>query len=431
MRRRILLALGAACVLLAAGLAAAWLVVVSPSRPGGSLETDLADVTVVRTKKRPQPERRPVVAADTPCWNEFGGDPQRSLARPEIRLGAPTKALWARAMGSYMEYPPAYCNGVLYVNTYAGKTAAVDAATGKIRWSRTGGSKPSSPAIAGSLVVVTSRDGTVTAFDLERGRRVWQLRMRARVESSPAAVGNSVYFGSQDGRLFALDARDGRIRWAYDTGGRINSSPSVFGRRICITTYSGAIFCLDRRNGRKLWSRYFKRDFFRYESFYASASTDGRRLFTVARSGKVYAVRAADGQVLWTARIHSLGYSTPAVANGRVFLGDFNGYLHAYAAATGRELWRRWVGGRILGAPVVVGNLVFFSTLETTTYAARASNGRVVWRIGIGKYSPGIATGQHYFFSLNGILVAFRGKNSPPDLARSAAGQSPTPRGGG
>ena len=36
----------------------------------------------------------------------------------------------------------------------------------------------------------------------------------------------------------------------------------------------------------------------------------------------------------------------------------------------------------------------------------------------MGKYSPGIATDQHYYFSLNGILVAFRGANSSPEPAQ-------------
>ena len=33
----------------------------------------------------------------------------------------------------------------------------------------------------------------------------------------------------------------------------------------------------------------------------------------------------------------------------------------------------------------------------------------------MGKYSPGIATDQHYYFTLNGILVAFRGRYSPAE----------------
>ena len=203
------------------------------------------------------------------------------------------------------------------------------------------------------------------------------------------------------------------MRWAYDTGGRINSSPSLARGRICITTYAGSIFCLRQSNGTKLWSTYVKRDAFRYESFYASASTDGERLYTIARSGKIVALDAATGNVLWTDEVNSLGYSTPAVGRDRIFVGDFNGGLRAYRKTDGQLLWRTVVGGRILGGAVVVGDLVFFSTLETETYAARVSDGKVVWRFPIGKYSPGIATERAYYFTLNGILVSFSGADGP------------------
>ncbi len=157
-----------------------------------------------------------------------------------------------------------------------------------------------------------------------------------------------------------------------------------------------------------------KRDSFRYESFYASPSTDGARLYTIARSGKIVALAASNGKVLWTQHVNSLGYSTPAVGRDRIFVGGFDGALHAYRKTDGKELWQARVGGRILGAPVVVGDLVFFSNLEQHTFAARVADGRIVWRVPIGKYSPGIATERAYYFTLNGILVAFRGRNSPP-----------------
>jgi outer membrane protein assembly factor BamB len=415
-------------VLAAGGLAAAWFFVVQGNRPSGKLDTELKGVTLKVHHPAPKHEHKAVLAADQPCWLNFGGDPQRTLARVNIHLGRPVHPpLWARAMHGYMEYPPSYCNGRLYVNTFRGRTYALDARTGRILWSRPGdGPKPSTPAIAGSRLIVSSIGGTVTAYDRDTGRTLWQLKVDAKVESSPVAIGNTVYFGATDGRLFSLDVRTGRVRWAYDTGGRINSSPSIWGRRICITTYAGSVFCLDRFSGHKLWDKYVKRNFFLYQSFYASPSTDGRRLFTISRSGTVVALRASDGKVLWTHDLNSYGYSTPAVAYGKVFVGDFVGNLHAYNAATGREVWHRYVGGHILGGAVVIGKLVFFSTTDTTnTYALSESDGRIIWHIDLGKYSPLIATNEHYYMSLNGLLVAFRGQYTPATQAtRRAAGAS-------
>ena len=108
-----------------------------------------------------------------------------------------------------------------------------------------------------------------------------------------------MYVGADDGRLFALDVSTGKPRWVYDLGGRISASPSAVGTNVCITTYSGAVGCFRRSTGERAWVRYFKRDALRYESFYASASSDGRRIYTVARSGKVLALDASSGDDVW------------------------------------------------------------------------------------------------------------------------------------
>ena len=228
----------------------------------------------------------------------------------------------------------------------------------------------------------------------------------------------------------------GRIRWAFDTGGRINSSPSLAQGRVCVTTYAGSIFCVRQRDGPKLWSTYVKRDAFRYESFYASASTDGERLYTIARSGKIVDARRVVGRVLWTDDVNSLGYSTPAVGSDRIFVGDFNGGLRAYRKTNGRLLWRAHVGGRILGAPVVVGDLVFFSTLETETYAARVSDGKVVWRYGARQVLAGDRDGARRTTSRSTgcsspSAAATRGSRSPAGSRRSGIAAARSPACGG
>ena len=417
MRKRLLI-IAVGVVLLALGAAvAAFLITSRPPAPGG-LETAPTDVQVVTsTVPKPPPIKRPPPEAkvDNRCWKMFGGAPTRSLARPLIHLGIPVKPpLWARGLASYVEFPPVYCDGVLYVNTYRGETWAITAKTGKVLWRRRESSTmPSSPAISGALLIVSTKGGTVSALSRRTGKLVWQLRANAAVESSPAVVGDVVFFGAADGRLYAVDADTGKIRWVYATGGKINSSPSLANGRVCVTTYAGSVLCLRAKDGERLWITYVKRDAFRYESFYASASTDGRRLYTIGRSGTIVALDARNGRIDWTHHLSSWGYSTPSVGKDRIFVGGFDGALHAYRKTDGKELWKASVGGRILGGPLLVGKLVFFSTLEQKTFAARADTGQIVWRYPIGKYSPGIATERAYYFTLNGILVALRGQYSP------------------
>jgi len=407
-----------ALVVVVGGAVGAYLLT-ARDRPEGTLDTDLSGVTVSEAAPttpapKPPPEEEEH-ASGRLCWRFFGGDPQRALARPKLDLGLPAKPLlWTRTFGSYIEYPPSYCNGMLYVNTFEGDTIALDAETGEIAWrTHIGTEKPSTPAIDGPRLIVSSKDGAVRGVSRKNGKLLWTVQTAGKVESSPAVVDGFAYFGSTDGRLFAVRSDTGRIRWAYDTGGRINASPSIFGDRVCISTYAGSIVCVRRETGEEIWTTYVRRDTFRDESFYASPSTDGARIYAVSRSGTVVGLDARDGDVVWTSRVGGYGYTTPAVADGVVYVGGFDGILRALRATTGAELWRtRAVSGRILGAPVVVGKFVYFAVLEKRTYAARVSDGTIVWRLPMGRYSPVIATESRYFFSVNGRLIAFRGRNT-------------------
>jgi outer membrane protein assembly factor BamB len=377
------------------------------------ITVETIDTTPV--KRRAKPPRHPAAKPETPCWSSFGGGPLRTLSRPDIHLGVPQRSVWARGLHDLMEYPPIYCNGRLFVNLELGKTVALDAVTGDVLWSRRApGPTASSPAISGQDIIVSSHGGTVSALRQKDGSLVWQLRVSVPVESSPVVVDGTAYVGASDGRLFALDARTGKARWVYDVQGRISSSPSVVGGLVCITTYTGVIACLHRGDGARAWSRYFKRDPFRYDSFYSSASSDGRRLFAISRAGQLMALDARTGRTIWSYRTGGLTYGTPSVAHGRLFVADLNRNLMSFRTRDGHLLWRERVSGRVLGPTAVIGDLVFFSTLEGQTYAARVSNGRIVWHFHAGKYAPGIATGKHYFLSMNGLLVAFVGTGAAP-----------------
>ncbi len=421
MRKKLALAL-TAVVLLAAGLAAAYAVRLD-DRPGDGLDTNLQGISVSVAEPEPTTEATTTTTTTTTepepaepaelCWKEFGGNPQRTLARPDLDLGKPRRrAVWAIGVRGLMEFPPSFCEGVIYLNTQKpGKTMAVDAETGKLIWSRSGGKRASTPAIAGDRLIVTSHDGTVTAFNRRNGHTLWRLNTSAKVESSPVVLDNVVYFGSTDGRLFAVNAATGAVRWAYNTGGRINASPSIWGDRICITTYAGSIFCLRRSDGHKLWSTYVKRNFVSYESFYSSPATDGRRIYTAARSGKLVALDASSGRVAWTKQLSGLTYPTPAIADGKLYIGTRNGAFYALDAGSGRILWNRSIGS-IAGSALVVGDLVFVSTIRHKTYAFRRSDGKTVWTFNAGRFQPGIATDRMYYFSFSGLLIAFRGQNS-------------------
>jgi outer membrane protein assembly factor BamB len=69
-------------------------------------------------------------------------------------------------------------------------------------------------------------------------------------------------------------------------------------------------------------------------------------------------------RVLWRRQLLGSCQSTPAVHEGRLYVGDNSGTLSAFDAATGDPLWTFPTGGEVRSGPIMVGNLICFASAD-------------------------------------------------------------------
>jgi alcohol dehydrogenase (cytochrome c) len=71
--------------------------------------------------------------------------------------------------------------------------------------------------------------GTVTALDLNTGKKVWQVKTeQPMMGGATATAGGLVFTGEGNGWFRAYDARTGKILWQFQCGAGVNAAPSVF-----------------------------------------------------------------------------------------------------------------------------------------------------------------------------------------------------------
>ena len=114
-------------------------------------------------------------------------------------------------------------------NTESCTIFAIDASTGKQRWSwYLGDPQTSSPTIASGRVFTTYPGGTpiggkpkpptsshvLAALDLKTGKALWQDWLDADVISAPVAVGEFLYVSTYNGTVIKLEQATGKIRYA-------------------------------------------------------------------------------------------------------------------------------------------------------------------------------------------------------------------------
>jgi outer membrane protein assembly factor BamB len=244
----------------------------------------------------------------------------RPLHRPEQAWGEPNPravgGLTGMVEGRRLQYDDTFhaavAGGSVYFGSSAdGKVYALDAATGRIRWTAfTGGPVRMAPTVWQDKVYVGSDDGFAYCLRAADGAEVWRVRAAIRdrlllgsgkmispwplrtgilVDGQPGAA--VAYFGAgvfpSDGvYLFAVDAENGKPLWCYDAGG--DSPFSTFspqGYLLASATrlyvpqgrVSPAVF--DRKDGRALSDPELPFSF-QHAIGGTHAMLDGDRLFT-------------------------------------------------------------------------------------------------------------------------------------------------------
>ncbi len=143
-------------------------------------------------------------------------------------------------------------------------------------------------------------------------------------------------------------------------------------------------------------------------------------VYIASADHKLDAINAKTGKRHWFFDAKSPLYGSPTVANGVVYILTYNYTLHAFDAATGARLWSAVIGNAKLGypnqsTPIVVNGVVYIGSGNNNLYAFNAAGcGNLtcmpLWSATTGgaiNSSPAVVNGVVYVGSTDGNLYAF------------------------
>ena len=319
------------------------------------------------------------------------------------------QTLWSFNTGKAVTASPTIVDGVVYIGSWNNNTYALKASTGALIWNYTTGNSIvySSAAVADGVMYVGSGDGDVYAFNASTGTLIWNCKIGQLVWSSPAVANDLVYVGTNS-NLDALNASNGAFVWSYYTGDEVVSSPAIDNGVVFIGSLNGNVYALNATNGAYIWS-YQTGSYVDSSPAIANGavyiSTDGSG--NVEESSDTYALNASTGTLLWS---YSTGsFSSPAVANGLVYVGGSDEKLYALNATTGICVWNYMTGEP--SSPAIAGGVVFVGDANYgRVYALDAITGALMWSYQTGgsvTSSPAICGGVVFIGSRDGNVYAF------------------------
>ncbi len=214
----------------------------------------------------------------------------------------------------------------------------------------------STPSFADGRLFTLGMTGTVSAFDAETGRLLWQVEGQPtqplyHTATSPIVDGDRVILhvgGHNDGELTAFDVATGEKRWGWDGDGPAYGSPMIFeleGTRQVVTFTQEHFVGVSLETGELLWSRP-----------YTTASTttsqtpilhDGH-VIEAGRGNGITSIRVERGSDGWTTRnVWHTDEVSLHMTNGVAVDGVLVGLSHlnsgqyfALDLDSGRVLWK-------------------------------------------------------------------------------------------
>src|SRR5688500_19620738 len=130
------------------------------------------------------------------------------------------------------------------------------------------------------------------------------------------------------------------------------------------------------------------------------AIVDGK-VFVGSNDGHLYALNLDSGQKVWAFKTEGEVESSPLVLDGVVYVGSTDGSLYAVNVADGKQLWQYATGDKILGSPnyVKTGNdtRVIVGGYDYKLHCLDAKTGKTNWVYETGNYingSPAVFNGK-------------------------------------
>jgi outer membrane protein assembly factor BamB len=344
---------------------------------------------------------------------------------------------WRFRTGDPVRSSPVVVDGVAYFGSLDGNVYAVDAETGGPVWKfTTGGPVTGSAAAVGGTVYMASEDGSVYALNIRNGQQQWKTDLTGhrphgnnRLAGSPAVACGIVFIsagnrGGHDtvymtnGPTVGLDARTGEQVWESPWGTQGYGSPTIRGDELFCSDQNWWA-AVDLASGQVKWRLQLTGQ---SRDFVTGVLGEDLTYGVGSMGGDIICGRPADRWRVWHgySRPYQVPITTggelghevlapPALAHGRLYVGNNDGKLRTFDARTGERGWEFETGDKIQSAPSVAGGVLYFGCHDGRLYALDALSGEPMWDFQAGApivSSPWPTCDAVYFGCDNGYLYA-------------------------
>ncbi len=243
------------------------------------------------------------------------------------------RAIWQFQTTSHVESTPVISQGKVYFGAGDDGVYCLDALEGQLIWHYPFVHVDVSPVVWKGKVYFGTGYGVyrIYAVDANTGEKVWSKRVEYPAWGSPSADGNTVFFGlgngnfvesaaSPKGRVSARNAETGSPIWEYETNDSVLTAVAYRDGFVYFGSRDGGVYALNAADGTPRWKAHIG------YPVVSSPAITADSVYAGANNGVIYKLDIDNGDVVWQYDTNRITggepiYSSPAIANGRLYVG--------------------------------------------------------------------------------------------------------------
>ncbi len=299
----------------------------------------------------------------------FPGAPRLDAQTPDTSLsllaGGALDVRWATSPAAPVAAPPGFDEHTAYVPTRDGAMTARDLETGAPRWS-VAAATSFAPAVGGAMVYVVA-EGGVRALAAATGEVVWQREFPGTVAAPPYWDTGWLILSFESGDLAAFRAADGEPVWRVALGAVAHVPPAPALDKLYLGLADGRTVAVALASGETVWTREVGR------ATGVTALDD--QILVGSSEGALWSLDPRSGRVRWRWRTGAAVVAAAAADDSRIYVIAYDHILRALDRRSGNLRWRRALPHRPAGAPLVVGGTVLVPSLSTELAGYDATTG--------------------------------------------------------
>jgi len=255
---------------------------------------------------------------------------------------------------------PAVTEELVLVSSYDHHLYAFDRATGALVWSF-----PANEGIVGGVTVddgvayFGASDYQVYAVDVATGEPVWEAPFATGhwVWGTPAVDDEHVYVGSMDHHVYALDRQTGSLVWQQELGGSIPGAVTLAEGTLYVGSIDKELHAVRAEDGSELWSAPLG------GWVWGEAAVEGDYVYATSLDGKVHGLNRADGSPRWDpVALDAALRAGPTLQDGHLLVAAESGKVYRVDVQNGMAEQLVAAEGAVLSRPAVVGDMVYVGT---------------------------------------------------------------------